>query len=121
MESFFVTTAVNGVEFQKYNEFQRFLKDMETYYISQTEYAGYPRLWDRVGEAMDIFDAASDGEKQFIFSYLFSLFTNALSHWKTDIDHLYTEQGQKEHQEFMDRYALIAPFLGKPKSFLIGI
>jgi hypothetical protein len=57
-------TIINGVEYDKYDKFCSYLRDMEQYYINAKNYSGYPQLWDRFYESVDIFDTATDDEKR---------------------------------------------------------
>ena len=115
-------TVVNGVELIEYDKFRDLLGLIEQSIISQNDYAGFPKSPDNFWDAYEIFDAATDEEKRHMFGLLWGYFVSALQHWKVDLDALWTEEGRKKHQEFLNRYKDIMPYLKKDMdSFNIGI
>jgi hypothetical protein len=114
-------TIVNGVEYKNYDKFCELLARLEKYYITQNDYSGYPKLANEFCNATDLFKNAKTEEQKYMFSILFIYFDNALRHWKVDIDKLYTENGRKEHEEFLEKYKTIITHLGDVDSFHIGI
>jgi hypothetical protein len=114
-------TFLNGEELVNYDKFIDLLKEIDKELASQEDYAGYPDSPKRYFDSHKFFINATEDEKEMIFIVLWSHFITALQHWKADMDKLYTENGRKVHQEFLEQYEVILPYLGKQKSFYIGM
>lgn len=116
------TTHINGIELKEYDNFRELVSIIEKDIISQKEYAGYPKLPERDLEAYEIYKRATKEEREWIFSILWSYFISALRHWKVDLDALWTEDGRKKHEEFLNKYKPLLPYMKKEMdSFYIGI
>ena len=107
-------TVVNGKEYKNYDKFQRFIEHLEKEFVNQKEYKGFPKLPNDYNDGLDIYlTAESIDEKRFIFGYLYTLYLEALRHWKVDKDMLWTERGRKEHQEFIEKITPLTPYMKK--------
>lgn len=115
-------TILNGKELAKYDEFIRLLGELEHDILAQTDYNGYPSIPNCAMSASNIYEDASEIEKKFMFDHLWTLFTIALTHWKSDMDSLWTEDGRKKMTQFMDQYKDLVPHMcPKVQSFYIGL
>ena len=106
-------TIVNGKEFKDYDKFERLIKHLEKEFIDQKEYVGYPHLPKDYNDGLEIYENTDADQQKYIFGYLYTLYLEALRHWKADKDMLWTEKGRKEHQEFIEKITPIMPYMKK--------
>jgi hypothetical protein len=106
-------TIVNGKEYKYYDIFESWLNDLKQDFINQKDYKGFPVLPENNLNGLDIYDNADADERRFIFHLLLVEFTEALRHWKVDKDMLWTEEGRKQHREFLERLEPLLPYIKK--------
>ena len=114
-------TIVNGKEFVEYDKFDQFLNELDERIATQEEYSGYPNAPENYFDAYKIYENASEEEKKYMFSILYSKFVSALQQWKSESDKLWTENGRKEHNVFIERYKELLPYMGKSKSMFSSL
>jgi hypothetical protein len=106
-------TIVNGKEYKYYDQFERWLENLKLDFIQQKDYKGFPTLPENNLNGIDIYTNANAEERRFIFHLLLTEFTEALRHWKVDKDALWTEEGRKQHKEFIDKIEILLPYMKK--------
>jgi hypothetical protein len=106
-------TIVNEKEYKYYDQFVKWLDSLKKDFIKQKDYKGFPTLPENSHDGFDIYTNADAEERRFIFGYLLNEFTEALRHWKVDKDMLWTEEGRKQHKEFIKRLEFLLPYMKK--------
>jgi hypothetical protein len=110
-------TIVNGKEYKYYDQFTIFIDHLETEFIEQKNYKGYPKLPDDFNDGFHIYLNANGEERRFIFGYLYILYIESLRHWKVDKDMLWTEEGRKEYEEYINKMKSLLPYMKQWSSF----
>jgi hypothetical protein len=106
-------TIVNGKEYKYYNQFEEWLNNLKESFIKQKDYKGFPVLPENNINGFYIYTNADAEERRFIFGFLLNEFTEALRHWKVDKDMLWTEEGRKQHEDFIKRLEPLLPYMKK--------
>lgn len=106
-------TILNGKEYKYYDEFRRWLNNLKQGFINQKDYKGFPTLPENNLDGLDIYIKANTDERKFIFHLLLIEFIEALRHWKVDKDMLWTEEGRKQHKEFLEKLEPLLPYMKK--------
>ena len=106
-------TIINGKEYKYYDKFTKWIKNLKEGFIVQKDYKGYPTLPSNSDYGLEIYDNADSEERRFIFHTLITQFEEALRHWKVDKDYLWTDEGRKEHKEFLEKIEFMLPYMKK--------
>lgn len=104
-------TYVNNKERKYYDQFGKWLGDLKQDFIKQKEYNRLPMIPDNSKDGFDIYTHADADERRLIFNKLLLEFIETLRHWKVDKDMLWTEEGRKRHEEFMEQLDILLPHL----------
>lgn len=83
------STIRNDVELKIYDSYLVFIERLKKYFESAKNYKGYPMLPEWWLDRDYFIKYASETEKQFISHITFTLFMEALRHWKADKDMMY--------------------------------
>ena len=82
-------TIRNNEPMPYYDAFLVWAKQIQIYFESAKDYAGYPMLPEIWIDGYELYKKASQPEKDFIANHSMNLFTECFRHWKTDKDLLY--------------------------------
>jgi 5'-deoxynucleotidase YfbR-like HD superfamily hydrolase len=105
-----------------YNKFKVILKKIEKEILSKEEYIGYPPLPDRYHDLLELYEKSDSDEQRYMFVITSSILMQALCHWKSDIDKLWTDKGHTAHSKFLEDYSdVLQPMNPNKDSFNIGI
>ena len=85
-------TICNGEELPNYDKFETLIKNIQHYFESVKDYAGYPKLPSNWLQMRELFKEGSETEKLFMFGLVSTLFIEALRHWKAEKDEMYPGQ-----------------------------
>lgn len=101
-------TVMNGVELKHYDELQEIIKQVEEHFIETDEYKVYPPMPPAPSHfgVQQLFRSASEEEKDMMFMTVWLKLLDAYRHWTADLDKLWTDDGRKEHEEFIEKYNL---------------
>lgn len=91
-------TILNGVECENYDEFLRWVDEIQEYFVTCKDYKGYPQLPDNFSKGMEIYRKARPEEQRLIATGAISNLVECFRHWKVDRDELY---GPGEWKKFI--------------------